>query len=174
MPEIRFETPQLIVFVDLTRFAAQSQRVDDVEIAATLDAFYEQVGALVQGAGGRVVKCMGDAVLIAFDEAHVDPGVESLLSLKDAVDQSMAQRGWACRLVVKAHFGTVVTGPFGRDGDKRYDVIGKTVNVAAAMDARGVALSVAAFRKLGPALRRRFKKHTPPVTYIRLEDRRVR
>ena len=31
-----------------------------------------------------------------------------------------------------------------------------------------------ASRKLGPALRRRFKKHTPPVTYIRLEDRRVR
>ena len=174
MPEIRFETPQLIVFVDLTRFAAQSQRVDDVEIADTLDVFYEQVGAAVHGAGGRVVKCMGDAVLIAFDEAHVDRGVEGLLTLKDAVDQSMAQRGWACRLVVKAHFGTVVAGPFGRDGDKRYDVIGKTVNVAATLDATGVALSVAAFRKLGPALRRRFKKHTPPVTYIRLEDRRVR
>src|SRR5207249_2425133 len=119
-------------------------------------------------------KCMGDAVLIAFDEAHVDHGVESLLSLKDAVDRSMAGRGWECRLVVKAHFGTVVSGPFGRDGDKRYDVIGKTVNVAATLEATGVALSVAAFRKLGPELRRRFKKHTPPVTYIRLEDRRVR
>ena len=174
MSEIRSETPQLIVFVDLTRFAAQSQRVDDVEIADTLDAFYEQVDASVQGAGGRVVKCMGDAVLIAFDEAHVDRGVESLLSLKEAVDHSMAQRGWACRLVVKAHFGTVVAGPFGRAGDKRYDVIGKTVNVAATLEATGVALSVAAFRKLEPALRRRFKKHTPPVTYIRLEDRRVR
>ena len=70
--------------------------------------------------------------------------------------------------------GRVVAGPSGRDGDKRYDVIGKTVNVAATLDATGVALSVAAFRKLGPELRRRFKKHTPPVTYIRLEDRRVR
>ena len=48
------------------------------------------------------------------------------------------------------------------------------MNVAATLDATGVALSVAAFRKLGPELRRRFKKHTPPVTYIRLEDRRVR
>jgi adenylate cyclase len=174
MPEIRSETPQLIVFVDLTRFGAQSQRVDDVEAADTLDAFYEQVGASVQAAGGRVVKCLGDAVLIAFDEAHVDGGVESLLRLKDAVDESMARRGWECRLVVKAHFGTVVSGPFGRAGDKRYDVIGKTVNVAATLDATGVGLSVAAFRKLGPALRRRFKKHTPPVTYIRLEDRRMR
>jgi adenylate cyclase len=174
MSEIRSETSQLIVFVDLTRFAVQSQRVDDVEIADTLDAFYEQVGGAVQDAGGRVVKCMGDALLVAFDESHVDRGVESLLTLKDAVDRSMAQRGWECRLVVKAHFGTVVSGPFGPAGDKRYDVIGKTVNVAASLDGKGVALSVAAFRKLSPALRRRFKKHTPPITYIRVEDRRVR
>jgi len=68
----------------------------------------------------------------------------------------------------------VVAGSLKKKGDKRYDVIGKTVNVAATLEATGVALSVAAFRKLEPALRRRFKKHTPPVTYIRLEDRRVR
>ncbi len=42
-----------------------------------------------------------------------------------------------------------------------------------ALEARGVALSVTAFRKLGPALRQRFEKHTPPITYIRLEDRRT-
>jgi class 3 adenylate cyclase len=84
-------------------------------------------------------------LLVVFDEAHVDLGVEALLALKDA----------------------------GEAGDKRYDVIGKTVNTAAALEGRGVALSVSAFRKLGPALRRRFKKHTPPITYIRLEDRRT-
>jgi hypothetical protein len=60
-------------------------------------------------------------------------------------------------------------------GDKHHDVIGKTVNPAAMLDSTGVTLSVTAFRKLGPALRRRFKKHTPPVTYIRAEDpRRLR
>ena len=66
----------------------------------------------------------------------------------------------------------MVAGPFGRDGDKRYDVIGKTVNVAATLEATGVALSVAAFRKLGPELRRRFKKHTPPISYIDASDSR--
>jgi class 3 adenylate cyclase len=95
-----------------------------------------------------------------------------LLTLKDAVDRSMAQRGWECRLVAKAHFGTAVAGLFGRAGDKHPDVIGKTVNTTVALEATGVTLSVAAFRKLGPALRQRFKKHTPPVTYIRLEDPR--
>jgi class 3 adenylate cyclase len=174
MPEHRSETPLLIAFADLARFGAQSQRVDDAELAEGLDAFYEEVGASVHGAGGRVVKYIGDAALIVFEADHVDRGVETLLALKDAVDRSMARRGWECRLVVKAHFGTVITGPFGTAGDKRQDVIGKAVNVTAALDATGVALSTTAFRKLAPGLRRRFKKHTPPVTYIRVEDRRVR
>jgi adenylate cyclase len=174
MPEHRSETALLVAFVDLARFGAQSQRVDDTALAEGLDAFYEEVGASVHGAGGRVVKYIGDAALIVFEADHVDRGVETLLALKDAVDQSMARRGWECRLVVKAHFGTVVAGAFGTAGDKRHDVIGKAVNVTAALDATGVALSTAAFRKLGPALRRRFKKHTPTVTYIRVEDRRVR
>jgi hypothetical protein len=31
-------------------------------------------------------------------------------------------------------------------------------------------LTVEAFRKLSPPMRKRFKKHTPTVTYIRTED----
>lgn len=172
MPEIRSETPLLVVFADLTRFGIQSQRVGDVELADTIDAYYEQVGAAVQAAGGRVVKFVGDGVLIVFEEDRVDQGVEMLLALKEAVDGWMARRSWECRLIVKAHFGTVVAGPFGLAGDKRYDVAGKTVNTAASLDATGITLSVAAFRKLGAGLRRHFKKHTAPVTYIRLEDPR--
>src|SRR5262245_48044197 len=168
MPETRSETPLLIAFVDLTRFAAQSQRVGDVELADTLDAFYARVGASVRDAGGRVIKYMGDGVLIAFEEDQVDRGVETLLAPKEEVDEAMDRRGWECRLVVKAHFGTAVAGPFGPPDTRHHDVIGKAVNTAVTLDATGVTLSVSAFRKLGPVLRRRFKKHTPPVTYIRL------
>jgi class 3 adenylate cyclase len=102
----------------------------------------------------------------------VDRGVEMLLVLKDAVDRSMADRGWECRLIVTVHFGTAVAGPFGLAGAKQHDIIGKVVNTTALLDSAGVTLSVAAFRKLSPLLRRRFKKHTPPVTYIRAEDPR--
>jgi adenylate cyclase len=174
MADVRTEVPLLLAFVDLTRFFAQSQRVADVELAETIDAYYERVGAAVKDAGGRVVKFVGDGVLIAFPEDRVDRGVEMLLGLKDSVDALMAQRGWDCRLVAKAHFGTAVAGAFGLRGDKHWDVIGKAVNTAATLDGNGVTLSVAAFRKLSPAMRKRFKKHTPPVSYIRLEDRRVK
>jgi adenylate cyclase len=172
MVEGRAEVPLLIAFVDLTRFFLQSQRVSDTELADTLDAFYECVSARIDKSGGRVVKFLGDAALVVFPEDAVDRGVEALLETKDAVDDLMESRRWDCRLTVKAHFGTTVAGPFGGAGAKRFDVIGKAVNTTATLEGSGVTLSVSAFRKLGPELRRRFRKHTPPITYIRLEDPR--
>jgi class 3 adenylate cyclase len=172
MTEPRSETPLLIAFVDLTRFAVQSQRTSDRELAETLDAYYEHVEAAIRTGGGDVIKFMGDAALVVFPAAGVDRGVEALLDLKESVDALMTRHGWDCRLVVKAHFGTVIAGPFGAAGDKSRDVIGKAVNVTAMLEATGVTLSVEAFRQLSPGMRTRFKKHTPPVTYIRIEDPR--
>jgi len=164
------EVPLLVAFTDFTRFAAQAERLDDAEIARVMDSYYELAGAAVIAAGGRIVKFMGDATLAVFPAEAVDRGVLALLDLKDAADRLMMDRGWESRLTVKVHFGPVVAGQFGAAPDKRYDILGKTVNVTARLDTSGVALSVEAFRQLGPDLRRRFKKHTPPVTYIRQED----
>jgi class 3 adenylate cyclase len=174
MPELRQESSLLIAFVDLTRYMAQSQRVSDAELADTIDEYYRQVSATVEKASGRVVKFIGDAALVIFREDGVDRGVQALVDLKDSVDRLMEARGWECRLTAKAHFGTAVAGAFGPSGGQRFDVIGKAVNVAASLDGSGVTLSVTAFRKLGPDLRRRFKKHTPPISYIRTEDPRRR
>jgi class 3 adenylate cyclase len=162
----RAEIPLLIAFADLTRFAAQSLRVSDVELAAMMDTFYSRVAARIEGAGGRVVKFIGDAALIVFSEEDADRGIGALLELKEDIDAFMAENEWECRMNVKAHFGTVVAGPYAG----RFDVLGKNVNAAAMLDSTGVALSVEAFRKLSPERRKRFKKHTAPVTYIRLED----
>lgn len=159
----------LIAFVDLTRFAAQSQRIDDQVLADTIDSFYELVAATVQSAGGKVVKFLGDAALIVFPEDVVDQAVETLLTLKTSVDQMMSASGWECRLAVKVHFGSVIAGLFGARDEKRYDVIGKDVNTTAMLEASGVTLTVDAFGKLGSELRTRFKKQTPPVTYIDVE-----
>ncbi len=170
MVELRFQVPLLIAFVDLSRYAALSQRLQDVVLAEAIDAYYECVARAVEDTGGTLVKFIGDAALIVFPEPLVDRGVEAILALKPAVDALMAERGYECRLGCKVHFGEAIAGRFGAAGAKRYDVIGKAVNTAARLDSGGVTLSVEAFRKLGPELRRRFKKHTPPVSYIRVED----
>ena len=172
MPESRIETSLLIVFIDLTRFSAQSQQVTDVELADVIDDYYQLVGRAVRASGGRVVKFIGDATLAVFPEDAVDRGVKMLLELKEAVDKLMTERGWRCRFTAKAHFGNAVAGPFGEGDGKRYDVIGRAVNLTAVLKSTGLALSVPAFRKLSPQLRQHFKRHTPPVTYLRTEDAR--
>jgi adenylate cyclase len=172
MTRIRSETPLLIVFTDLTRCAAQCLRHDNVEIADVLDAYYERVAAAVDAAGGVVVKFIGDGSLIVFPEHAVDHAVGMLLELKNSIDRFMTERGWECRFTAKVHFGTAMAGLFGAAGAKRYDVIGKDVNTAAMLDSAGLTLSVEPFRKLSRDMRTHFKKHTPPVTYLRIEDPR--
>ena len=169
MPDFS-EVSLLVAFTDFTRFAVQTERLDDVEVARVMQTYYELAGRTIASAGGRVVKFIGDATLAVFPVEDVDRGVLALLELKEAADGLMADRGWESRLTVKAHFGPVVAGHFGVASDTRYDILGKTVNVTARLEASGVALSVEAFRQLGPDVRQRFKKHTPPVTYIRVED----
>ncbi len=78
--------------------------------------------------------------------------------LKRDIDAWWAAKGWDSRVVLKAHFGRAVVGPFGADA--RFDVIGNEVNVAATLPARTVSLSAEAFRRLENDRRRAFRKHT--------------
>ncbi|HUH04421.1 MAG TPA: adenylate/guanylate cyclase domain-containing protein [Kofleriaceae bacterium] len=158
----------LIAFIDLTRFTACVMRTEAAVLADIVDVYYRRVGARVSSSGGRVVKFIGDAVLIVFPEQHIDAGVEALLDIKAEVDAWLRSIGWDARAIVKVHVGTPIAGPFGPS--EVFDVIGADVNISATLESLGFALSAEAFRALSPASRKRFKKHTPPVTYIRTED----
>ena len=164
----RTEHALVVVFLDLKGFAAQSARVGDTEIADQLDAYYARITARVTAAGGHVVKFIGDGALVVFHRDAADAAVEACLDLKHEIDAWLSQLGWSCQLTAKVHVGDVIVGPFGGT----LDVIGREVNAAAMLDSTGVALSVPAFRALGAEMRTRFRKHTPPVTYIRHEDPR--
>jgi class 3 adenylate cyclase len=166
----RTETPLLVAFLTLNGFAQQSQRVGDLALATTLDDYFALVTKVIETAGGTVVKFIGDGVLVACTPVTADSVVAAILELKLAVDQFMQERHWNCRLVARVHFGPVVAGPLGPGKHRRFDVVGRTVNITARLDTVGVGLSAEAFRQLRTETRTRFKKHTPPITYIRAED----
>jgi len=166
----RVEQAVLIVFADLTRFMVNSRSTPDAALAELLDGYYRHAEDLVSAAGGCVVKFMGDAFLAIWPEGAAGDGVEALPVLKRDVDAWWAAKGWDSRVVLKAHFGRAVVGPFGTDA--RFDVIGNEVNVAATLPARTVSLSAEAFRCLESEKRRAFRKHTAPVVYIPVDDPR--
>jgi len=78
----------------------------------------------------------------------------------------MGRRGLPCRHTIKAHFGPVVCGPVGPRGDRRFDVYGETVNVAALLNSQGLAITEPAFRKLKARTRRLFRKRAVAATYV--------
>lgn len=137
----------VIAFVDLSRFAIDAQTRTNREIASMLETFYELVGDRI-GNSGRIVKFIGDAALIVFEEAAIEGAVKKLRALKESTDSLMQERGWQCRLNVKVHLGAVMTGEFGARGGKRFDVIGTAVNDAARLKGEGVVLSDAVAERL--------------------------
>jgi class 3 adenylate cyclase len=162
----------IICFLDLSSYTLDARRTaDDGRLAGIVDGYYERVSERTRAAGGEVVKYIGDGALLVFPTASADDAVVALLGLKAETDTWLTTMGWDSRLVVKAHAGVVVAGPFGAKDKKTFDVLGDEVNVAARLQTRSFAISAQAFRLLSSAARKRFKKHTPPMTYIPIEDR---
>ena len=157
----------LITFLDLSTYTMDARRAaDDERVAAILDEYYERVTAQVHAAGGVVVKFIGDGALLVFPQERADDALDALLALKAQIDAWLAGHLWESRLVVKAHAGSAIVGPYGGRGEKRFDILGDDVNVTARLATRGVAISAQAFRLLSAGARKRWKKHTPPITYI--------
>jgi class 3 adenylate cyclase len=112
-------------------------------------------------AGGRLVKLMGDAVLVVFPSDRASQAARALLIVKLDVDARLGKRNFATSLVARVHVGEVMAGmlgPKGEAADRRYDVIGASVNRAAAIRSpEGVALTHDAFEKLDARTQKLFK-----------------
>jgi adenylate cyclase len=174
MPAELRETEALIVFLDISRFLSAVRRTSELEASQKLNEFYRQIATATKRARGTVVKYLGDGALLFFEGELADAAVVAMLQLKDDVDQWLAALGWDCRLKVQAHYGAVVAGTFD-DGERTFfDVLGAPVNTAATLESNGVTLTAQAFRQLTPATRTQFKKHTPPITYIHVDDSHAR
>jgi class 3 adenylate cyclase len=166
------EQELLIGFYDLKGYGRQAEATEPLPLLELMSGFFALTGRIVSDAGGRLIKTMGDAGLVAYPAASVDAGVRALQSLQTEGRDWLAARGWRSRVVVKLHLGPVAVGRVGSPGEEIIDVQGKTVNVAASLPSTGLAMSPAVFRSLEPATRQLFKKHTPPVTYIGVDDTR--
>lgn len=103
------------------------------------------------------------------------PAVEAVKELQDTGDPWLASEGYAGRARTVMHTGIAAIGLIGGPGREQLDIIGKTVNIVGAMRAEGYfAITPAVLRKLSSANRQLFKKHTPPVSYIDVDDPRPR
>ena len=154
-----------VAFLDLSRIPEWSSSEQDEAVAGFLQAFYALVASRLAPAGGRVVKLMGDAGLVVFPKECAERVVLALAVLIGEARDCAREAGLDAYLNANVHVGPVLAGSFGVPGEARFDVIGKTVNIAARLGRRGLTLSPQAFRCLSPEGREQFEKISPPITY---------
>ena len=161
----------LVFFTDLSGFGRLTKGMEMEETAELLTGFARIVARIVPDAGGTVVDLISDSALGWFPPEAADRGVRALMALKAESEAWLAERKTPMKLKVAAHYGEfleIVLPPFDSP-----DLLGETVNIAVRLGEGGVStnrdrliLSAAAFRKLEPATRKIFHKHTEPVVYL--------
>ena len=154
-----------VAFFDLSRMAEWMSSEEDAPVASFFQKFYALAAKHLEPAGGRIVKFMGDAGLAVFPTESAEGAVFALCAFARDARETARGAGLDAYLNVSVHVGPVLTGSFGPKGAERFDVIGKTVNIAARLGRRGVTLSAQAFRCLSPEGRKRFEKIMRPITY---------
>jgi adenylate cyclase len=107
-------SPMAVAFTDLEGFTHFTAEAGDEAALELITRHHAAVGPVVRGRGGRLVKRLGDGLLLTFPEAEaaVLCGLELLATAPDPL-----------RLRAGVHFGDTAAS--------RDDVIGHAVNVAA-------------------------------------------
>ena len=154
-----------VAFFDLSRLSEWASSEQDEQVGRFFQGFYALAARQIEGAGGRIVKFMGDAGLAVFSTEAAENVILALCDFAREARELAGRFGFDAYLNVNVHVGPVLTGSFGPAGAERFDVIGKTVNVAARLGRRGVTLSAQAFRCLSAEGRQRFQKAMLPITY---------
>ena len=135
------ERTLLVVFTDVTGFAKEFQNRTNREMFDLMSQFYELIGNEVVASGGKVVKFIGDGALLVYPEENAKRGVEALQQLRATANNWLKTHGLTGELRVRAHLGPVICGLLGTASEKRFDVLGDTVNITALLHSNGFTLS---------------------------------
>jgi hypothetical protein len=110
------------------------------------------------GAGGRVVKFIGDGCLAMFSAEEATAAVNAAVELLRAVDELAEAANIGVKLGANVHLTTVVAGYFGAEG-QYFDVIGRGVNQTFLLGrGPGIRLSEPVYRKLPSAARSAWRR----------------
>jgi len=136
-----------IFFSDLRGFTAFAEQASSELVMATLNRYFDVVGAAIVAEGGEILKFMGDGILATFAQADANVCEQALRAALAAVravaapDETQAVRG--LDLGIALHKGEVLYGNVGTPERLDFTMIGPAVNEAARMEKLTKSLSCA-------------------------------
>ena len=167
------ERELVVGMYDLKGYTIYCERTEPSRALDVMARYCSLAGEIIHRAGGLLIKPIGDAGLFAFPGDQADIAVEAVKELQSVGDPWLASENYTGRARTVMHAGIAAIGLIGGPGREQIDIIGKTVNIVGAMRTEGYfAITPAVFRKLSSSGRQLFKKHTPPISYIDLDDPR--
>ena len=104
------EQELLIGFYDLKGYLRQGEARTPLALLELMSGYFALTGRMIDEQGGRLIKTMGDAGLVAFPAALADAGVRTLQRIQAEGRDWLAARDWRSRAIVKLHLGPVALG----------------------------------------------------------------
>lgn len=143
------ETIRAVIWLsDLRGFTSLSDRLPRDALLALLNGYFDCVGGAIDGAGGEILKFIGDAVLAIFPlGARYDLGVAARTAIGAAekaraglADLRRLPGGEALDFGVALHVGDVMYGNIGTAQRLDFTVIGPAVNLTARLESLAASL----------------------------------
>jgi|TARA_B100000315_G_C14568967_1_gene584480 adenylate cyclase len=156
------ETVLIVGFFDIRGFSKWSEGRVPREMYDFATELFERTGAHISEAGGYLIKSIGDAGLFIFPAGEPDKAVQALLEMKNNCDAWLKQIDYPEVMSVKVQIGPVACGYMLIEGEKRFDIYGKTVNRAAMMKGHVFALSADLFDELSENVQQNFSQFNTP------------
>ena len=159
--------PMIVLVVDLAGFAREFRSNSDSEMAAFTHEYYRIAGDVIEEQGGKIIKFIGDAVLSIFPPDAASETVSAAIMMQRSVTKLAQDLGFEVGLGANIHFGEAVATEFGTGSNRRFDVIGRTINQTFLLGrGSGIRLSERLYRKLPSGERSPWDKRKLPAVYI--------
>ncbi|MBV8760646.1 MAG: adenylate/guanylate cyclase domain-containing protein [Deltaproteobacteria bacterium] len=127
--------PAIIWFSDLRGFTQLSQRVSAREVIDAINQAFDAQVAAVHGAGGEVLKFIGDGMLAIFPvDGDLGERARGVLAAGQAAQRTFAAARPDLAFGLALHVGDVAYGNIGGMGRLDFTAIGPAVNLAARLE----------------------------------------
>jgi class 3 adenylate cyclase len=131
----------IFVLVGVAGSSAACSTRGDLPTARVLAEYYTLVADAARPAEGRIIKVIGDGVLLTFPTARVRDAMAALRTLKRDGTRLWQRFDEGCRIQLKIGAGSVVAGQMGPPDDQRFDVYGDALNRLVKMPNDDVVIS---------------------------------
>jgi len=135
--------PVAVLFSDLRGFTSYAEKLSPEELVIQLNAYLEEMVAVISAHGGVVDKYMGDGIMAVFGAPRTRPddavrALRAAKALVSALERHNARRASSSQPPLKmgigVHFGEAVAGNIGTLDHAQYTIIGDTVNLASRLE----------------------------------------